>query len=207
MYSRRNRSFLPLVHAVSKIRRLYIASESIDLLHFSNSYSSLLLFPHFVSHILCYSPNTPSLPPSLAHSHLLSPPFSFKGVLQVDPADTKAMSSLALAYVDKGDTEEAIHWFRRTVEVDSTSRAPLYNLAVILSRNKRQAEAVPLLNQLLTVSACLVLVVYIVVSIACTSAHVSVCVQWMYSTGKGGYMYVVMAYVHICSVCSLYITA
>ena len=67
--------------------------------------------------------------------------------------DTKAMSSLALAYVDRGATEEAIHWFRRTVEVDPTSRASLYNLAVVMTRSKRHAEALPLLSQLLAVSA------------------------------------------------------
>lgn len=89
----------------------------------------------------------------------------------MDPTDTKAMSSLALAYVDKGNTEEAIHWLRRTVEVDPTSRAPLYNLAVMMTRNKRHAEAVPLLSQLLVVGACIHVYFYYV------HARVSLCVM------------------------------
>ena len=89
----------------------------------------------------------------------------------MDPTDTKAMSSLALAYVDKGDTEEAIHWLRRTVEVDPNSRAPLYNLAVMMTRNKRHAEAVPLLNQLLVVGVCVHVYLYYV------HVSVSLCVM------------------------------
>ena len=85
--------------------------------------------------------------------------FRYKGVLQLDPRDTRAMGSLALAYVDKGDTEEATRWLRQTVEMDPTSRAPVYNLAVIMTRSNRHAEAVPLLNQLLSVGACLFLYV------------------------------------------------
>ena len=85
----------------------------------------------------------------------LSLSFRYKGVLQLDPRDTRTMGSLALAYVDKGDTEEATRWLRQTVEMDPTSRAPVYNLAVIMTRSNRHAEAVPLLNQLLSVGACL----------------------------------------------------
>ena len=101
----------------------------------------------------------------------------------MDPTDTKAMSSLALAYVDKGDTEEAIHWLRRTVEVDPNSRAPLYNLAVMMTRNKRHAEAVPLLSQLLVVGVCVQVYLYYV------HASVSLC-AW-----KRRYIYDLCIYV------------
>ena len=98
--------------------------------------------------------------------------------------DTKAMSSLALAYVDRGATEEAIHWFRRTVEVDPTSRASLYNLAVVMTRSKRHAEALPLLSQLLAVGTYVCTRTYIRMYVVCmcswscirmcTRVHVSV---------------------------------
>ena len=112
---------------------------------------TLLNLPHLLS--FTFPPTLTSYLFSLPFQLLPTSPLSFKRVLQVDPMDTKAMSSLALAYVDRGATEEAIHWFRRTVEVDPTSRAPLYNLAVVMTRSKRHAEALPLLSQLLAVSA------------------------------------------------------
>lgn len=126
---------------------------------------------------------------SLPSSLLPTPPFSFKRVLQVDPMDTKAMSSLALAYVDRGATEEAIHWFRRTVEVDPTSRAPLYNLAVVMTQSKRYAEALPLCSQLLAVGACV-------------CAHTYVCMEYVHvHTYECTYVVCMCSWSSIC-VCS-----
>lgn len=127
------------------------------------------------------------------------PPFSpfsfrFKGVLQLDPTDAKAMSSLALAYVDKGDTEEATHWLRQTVDMNPTSRAPLYNLAVIMTRSNRHAEAVPLLDQLLVVGACIFVYVHIYLVQMCT--HLCLCVMYVGGgRGRGTFYSILYTYV------------
>ena len=76
---------------------------------------------------------------------------AFEHALKLEPNDVRAQNNLGLSYDAENKNEQAIAAYRKAIALDQAANTrteqPYLNLAVLLAKSNRQAEALPLLEQ------------------------------------------------------------
>jgi tetratricopeptide (TPR) repeat protein len=76
---------------------------------------------------------------------------AFQRVVELDPNYGKAWNSLGLCFQQDGDLDQARQSYEKAVTAEPGFRDPLFNLAALLSSQRRYAEALPWVNKLLAI--------------------------------------------------------
>lgn len=76
--------------------------------------------------------------------------YRFQQVLDMDPTNVRAHFSMALIYLDRQNLEKSEEMFVGALTIDPRHRSALYNLGVLYNHQKREAEAIVYLKQLIS---------------------------------------------------------
>jgi tetratricopeptide (TPR) repeat protein len=76
---------------------------------------------------------------------------AFQRLVELEPESAKAWNSLGLCLRELGDVERAKCSYETAVAVDPNYKDPLFNLAALLSSQRKYAQALPYVTKLLAI--------------------------------------------------------